>query len=71
MSNHMAIGKTVVSFESMEAFYTWKEREEEITYSMYVKDQRSYQPKAMKGDVHGLKLCSNVKMCFLCTLRSC
>ena len=47
----MAIGKTEISFESMEAFHTWKEREE----STYVKDQRSYQPKAMEGDMH----CSN------------
>ena len=45
-------GKTEMSFESMEAFHTWKEREEESTYSMYVRDQRPYQPKAMEGDVH-------------------
>ena len=47
---HMAIGKTEISFESTEAFHTWKEREEESTY---VNDQRSYQPKAMEGDMHG------------------
>ena len=49
---HGTIGKTEMSFESMEAFHTWKEREEESTYSMYVRDQRPYQPKAMEGDVH-------------------
>ena len=43
----------------MEAFQTWKEREEESTYSMYVKDQRSYQPKAMESDAY---TCS-VAMC--------
>ena len=47
------IGKTEISFDSMEAFQTWKEREEESTYSMYAKDQRSYKPKAMEGYVHG------------------
>ena len=41
-----------MSFESMLAFYSWKEREEENTYSMYVQDQRPYQPKLMKGMVY-------------------
>ena len=52
MSNCMVIGKTEMSFESMEVFHTWKEREEENTYSMYVKGQRAYQPKAMEGNMH-------------------
>ena len=41
-------GKQELNFASMGAFQSWKEREEENTYSMYVKDQRSYQPKSMK-----------------------
>ena len=35
----------------MEAFRSWKEREEN-TYSMYVQDQRPYQPRLMKGVFH-------------------
>ena len=68
MSNHMAIGRT----ESMEAFHTWKERDEESTYSMCVKDQRPYTPKAMEGDVYGSNdrcIAINVKVCLTCVLE--
>ena len=41
----------------METFLTWKEREEEITYTSYVKDQSSYNPKGVDGmhtnKIHG------------------
>ena len=44
-------GKRELNFDSMEAFQGWKEREEENTYSMYVKDQRPYQPSCIEGKV--------------------
>ena len=33
----------------MKEFLTWKEREEELTYTTYIKDQSPYHPKGCDG----------------------
>jgi len=44
-------GKQELRFSSMTEFHAWKEREEEVTYTSYVKDTQGYQPKLMEGRI--------------------
>jgi hypothetical protein len=48
--NHL--GTEHLEFSSLALFEAWKEREEEITYSTYVKGQRSYFPSEKTGSIY-------------------
>ena len=39
-------GLSMLTFPSMREFVDWKEREEEATYSTYVKSQQTYRPSS-------------------------
>ena len=47
----MSTGKQELKFSSMTEFHAWKEREEDITYTSYVKDTQGYQPKLTEGRI--------------------
>ena len=43
------IGTKTVKLNSFVEFEAWKEKEEEATYTAYVKNQKSYFPTSMKA----------------------
>ena len=45
------VGTKLFNFHSMKEFLTWKGREEELTYTTYIKDQSPYHPKGYDGIV--------------------
>ena len=47
----------------MEEFQAWKEREEEVTYMCYVKDQSAYHPKSREGTNNSAKIIHFLKGC--------
>lgn len=49
---HTLLGKQELTFSSMNEFTSWREREEEITYTTYVRDTQTYQPKLCEGRYH-------------------
>jgi hypothetical protein len=42
----VCIGKKILEFSSMTEFNSWKEREEDATYTTYVKNQQAYKPNS-------------------------
>ena len=44
-------GKKFLEFPSMTEFMSWKEREEDATYTAYVKSQQTYNPQ-LSGTVY-------------------
>ena len=46
---NLSIGKKHLRFDSMDDFKNWKEQKEEDTYTMYVRKQQTYKPKASES----------------------
>ncbi len=46
MVSFFFLGSKTLHFKSMTEFNSWKEMEEEATYTAYVKTQQTYKPSA-------------------------
>ena len=57
-------GKKSLEFSCMTEFQSWKEREEDATYTTYVKNQQTYHPHASGKYAH--TMLSNIVYYFTC-----
>ena len=48
---YIHVGAKTITLNSFIEFEAWKEKEEEATYTAYVKGQKSYIPKSTKAGI--------------------